>query len=101
MQELAREQRTIILYESVHRLMKTLVELSAVFGPRRVSVSREITKKFEQTIRGSFPEVIEHFEQHTPRGEFVIVVEGHTETEGSTETTGFCETTGFRETEGE
>ncbi len=75
-QELAREQRTVILYESVHRLMKTLVELSAVFGPRRISVSREITKKFEETIRGSFPEVIDRFEQDPPRGEFVIVIEG-------------------------
>lgn len=75
-EELAHETRTIILYESVHRLLKTLRELSTTFGTRRVSVSREITKLFEQTIRGTIPEVIEHFEKNPPRGEFVIVVEG-------------------------
>ena len=74
--ELTLETRTIILYESVHRLLKTLRELQAALGERRVSVSREITKKFEQTVRGSFTEVIEHFEAHAPKGEFVIVVEG-------------------------
>ena len=70
------ETRTVILYESVHRLMKTLRELQEVLGERRVSVSREITKKFEETVRGSFTEVIAHFEAHPPKGEFVIVVEG-------------------------
>ena len=51
-------------------------ELHAVLGERRVSVSREITKKFEETVRGSFDEVIAHFEARAPKGEFVIVVEG-------------------------
>jgi 16S rRNA (cytidine1402-2'-O)-methyltransferase len=74
--ELALEARTIIFYESVHRLLKTLRELHAAMGDRRVSVSREITKKFEETVRGTFSEVIAHFEAHPPRGEFVIVVEG-------------------------
>lgn len=74
--EIALETRTIILYESVHRLLKTLRELQAVAGERRVSVSREITKKFEQTVRGSFAEVIAFFEAHAPKGEFVIVIEG-------------------------
>lgn len=78
--ELAMEARTIILYESVHRLLKTLRELSAAMGDRRISVSREITKKFEQTIRGTFSEVIAHFEAHPPKGEFVIVVEGREST---------------------
>ncbi len=72
--EIAQETRTIILYESVHRLLKTLRELHAAMGERRVSVSREITKKFEETVRGSFPDVIAHFESHPPKGEFVIVV---------------------------
>jgi 16S rRNA (cytidine1402-2'-O)-methyltransferase len=74
--EIAQETRTIILYESVHRLLKTLRELQAAMDDRRVSVSREITKKFEETVRGSFAVVIEHFEAHPPKGEFVIVVEG-------------------------
>ncbi|MDT8323233.1 MAG: 16S rRNA (cytidine(1402)-2'-O)-methyltransferase [Bacteroidota bacterium] len=75
-ESLAAETRTVILYESVHRLLKTLRELHAVLGERRVSVSREITKKFEETVRGSFDEVIAHFEARPPKGEFVIVVEG-------------------------
>ena len=74
--ELASEVRTIVLYESVHRLLKTLRELSSAMGERRIAVSREITKKFEQTIRGSFSDVIAHFEQHPPKGEFVLVIEG-------------------------
>jgi 16S rRNA (cytidine1402-2'-O)-methyltransferase len=73
---LENDTRTVILYESVHRLLKTLRELQEVLGERRVSVSREITKKFEETVRGSFAEVIAHFEAHPPKGEFVIVVEG-------------------------
>ncbi len=74
--EVAQETRTVIFYESVHRLLKTLRELQAACGDRRVSVSREITKKFEETVRGSFAEVIAHFEDRPPKGEFVIVVEG-------------------------
>lgn len=78
-EQLAEETRTIILYESVHRLLKTLNELHEALGERRVSVSREITKKFEETVRGSFGEVIAHFEAHQPKGEFVVVVEGKKE----------------------
>jgi 16S rRNA (cytidine1402-2'-O)-methyltransferase len=80
-EELALETRTIILYESVHRLQKTLRELSPVFGARRISISREITKMFEQTIRGTIPEMIAYFEEHTPRGEFVLVLEGRSKGE--------------------
>ncbi|MDH7514345.1 MAG: 16S rRNA (cytidine(1402)-2'-O)-methyltransferase [Bacteroidota bacterium] len=72
--ELATETRTVILYESVHRLRKTLVELRQYLGPRRVSVSRELTKRHEETVRGSMDEVIEYFERNEPRGEFVIVI---------------------------
>ncbi|MBL0175037.1 MAG: 16S rRNA (cytidine(1402)-2'-O)-methyltransferase [Ignavibacteria bacterium] len=74
--ELASESRTIIVYESVHRLLKTLRELHEAFGDRRISVSREITKVFEDTVRGTIAEVLRHFELTTPRGEFVLVVEG-------------------------
>ena len=57
--------------------MKCLEQLAETFGAdRRVSVSRELTKKFEQTVRGTLAEVIEHFREHEPKGEFVIVTEG-------------------------
>lgn len=71
------EERTMIFYESPHRIIKCLLQMGEVFGvERNVSVSREITKKFEQTVRGSISEVVEHFTQNDPRGEFVIIVEG-------------------------
>lgn len=74
---LAEEERTIILYESPHRLLKTLEEMSAHFGPeRQLSVSRELTKMFEETVRGSVSEVKTYFETHPVKGEFVICVKG-------------------------
>lgn len=77
LQELAEEQRSIIFYESPFRVVKCLEQLAEVFGEeRKVSVSRELTKKFEQTVRGTIAEVLEHFRQHEPKGEFVIVVAG-------------------------
>lgn len=77
LQELAEEQRSIIFYESPFRVVKCLKQLAEVFGEeRKVSVSRELTKKFEQTVRGTIAEVLEHFREHEPKGEFVIVVAG-------------------------
>ena len=77
LQELSEEQRSIILYESPFRVVKCLEQLAEVFGAeRKVSVSRELTKKFEQTVRGTIAEVLEHFREHEPKGEFVIVVAG-------------------------
>lgn len=77
LQELAEEQRSIIFYESPFRVVKCLEQLAEVFGAERnVSVSRELTKKFEQTVRGTIAEVLEHFRAHEPKGEFVIVVAG-------------------------
>ena len=74
---LADEERSMIFYESPFRIVKCLEQLAEVLGgDREVSVSREITKKFEQTVRGTLSEVAEHFKQHTPKGEFVIVVAG-------------------------
>lgn len=71
------EQRTIILYESPHRLIKSLEQFLEILGPdRKVSVSRELTKKFEETITGPIPEVLEYFKSRTIKGEFVIVLEG-------------------------
>lgn len=77
LQELAEEQRSIIFYESPFRVVKCLEQFAEVFGEeRKVSVSRELTKKFEQTVRGTIAEVLEHFREHEPKGEFVIVVAG-------------------------
>lgn len=75
--ELAAETRTMIFYESPFRLVKTLTQMSEVFGPeRRVSVSREISKLHEETFCDTFREVIAHYTQNEPRGECVIVVAG-------------------------
>ncbi len=77
LQSLAEEERTMIFYESPFRVIRTLEQLAELFGPeRRVAVSRELTKKFEQTVRGTLAEGIEHFRTHAPKGEFVIVVAG-------------------------
>ena len=74
---LSEEERTIVFYESPHRIVKTLSLFSEYFGEdRKVSVSREISKMFEETKRGSAKEVMEYFEQKIPKGEFVIIVEG-------------------------
>ncbi len=77
LQELRDEQRSIIFYESPFRVVKCLEQLAETFGDdRRVAVSRELTKKFEQTVRGTLAEVAAYFREHEPKGEFVIVVEG-------------------------
>ena len=71
------EERTIVFYESPHRLVKTLSHFCEYFGmDRKVSVSREISKMYEETKRGSAKEVMEYFQQQKPRGEFVIILEG-------------------------
>lgn len=77
LQLLAEETRTMIFYESPHKLVKTLTQFLEVFGEdRRVSVSREISKLHEETIRGSVKEVLEHFTSKPPKGEIVVVLEG-------------------------
>ena len=71
------ETRTMIFYESPHRLLKTLIQFGEYFGvDRQVSVSREISKMYEQTVRGTLAELIEHFTTVDPRGEIVIVLAG-------------------------
>ncbi len=80
MKELANEERTMIFYESPHRLLKTLEEFSQHLGAeRQASVSRELTKLFEETVRGTLNEIKIHFETHTLKGEFVICVAGKNE----------------------
>jgi len=75
--ELAEETRTMVFYESPHKLLKTLTHFAEYFGEDRpVSVSRELTKLYEETVRGTVTEVLEHFNNKAPKGEFVIVVGG-------------------------
>jgi conserved hypothetical protein TIGR00096 len=77
--ELAEESRTMIFYESPHRLVKTLQQFAQVFGEeRKASVSRELTKLHEENARGTLAELIAHFNSKTVKGEIVIVVEGKT-----------------------
>jgi len=71
------EKRTIIFYESPHRFIKTLYDLQDIMGNRSVAVCREMTKMFEEVIRGTFSEVIEIFSKRKIRGELVLVVQGN------------------------
>jgi 16S rRNA (cytidine1402-2'-O)-methyltransferase len=74
---LANESRTMIFYESPHRLSKTLTQFALAFGnERKASVSREISKVFEETKRGSLIELVQYFDEKLPKGEIVIVVAG-------------------------
>ena len=74
---LAEETRTMIFYESPHKLVKTLGHFIAYFGAdRQVSVSRELTKMFEETIRGTATEVLAHYTNKPPKGEIVVIVDG-------------------------
>ena len=75
--QLAEEPRTMVFYESPHKLLKTLTDFCAYFGEDRpVSVSRELTKLYEETVRGTAQEVLEHYTQKPPKGEIVVVVGG-------------------------
>ncbi|HWV71771.1 MAG TPA: 16S rRNA (cytidine(1402)-2'-O)-methyltransferase [Pseudosphingobacterium sp.] len=77
LKSLSNENRTMVFYESPHRLIKTLEEFDTYFGhERRISVSREISKIYEETIRGTILEVTEHFKNNLIKGEFVICVQG-------------------------
>ncbi len=78
LQQLSQESRTIIFYESPYRIIKTLEMIRDIFlhNPQ-ISVSREISKKFEETIRGTAEELLAHFSDKPPKGEFVVVVEGN------------------------
>jgi len=74
---LAQEERTIVLYESPHRLVKTLGQLIEFFEEdRTVSVSRELTKVYEENRRGKCSEVLKHYEEHPPKGEIVLIIAG-------------------------
>lgn len=76
-ESLLEESRTMIFYESPHRLMKTLEQLSEAFGPERMaSVSRELTKLYEENVRGTLKELVDYYKEHPIKGEIVLVVQG-------------------------
>ncbi|MFH1533575.1 MAG: 16S rRNA (cytidine(1402)-2'-O)-methyltransferase [Nitrospirota bacterium] len=70
------ETRTIVIFESPHRLLKTLNQLREHIGNRKIAVCREITKIYEEAVRGTIEEAIEHFTAKKPKGEFVLVIGG-------------------------
>jgi 16S rRNA (cytidine1402-2'-O)-methyltransferase len=77
LKQMAEESRTTVFYESPHKIIKTLGQMLPYFGPQRtLAVVRELSKKFESNFRGSLEEAVHFFEEHPPKGEFVIVVEG-------------------------
>ena len=77
LKQMADQSRTMILYESPHKLLKTLNQLEEYLGAdREISVSRELTKMHEETVRGTISEVRSHFESKAPKGEFVLVING-------------------------
>jgi len=81
LKRLAEEDRTVVLYESPHRLVKTLEEMKPLFGQsRKISVSRELTKLHEETVSGTIEEVWSHFAQKEVKGEIVIVIDGKKDT---------------------
>lgn len=70
------EERTVVLYESPHRILRTLRELRETLGDRRAVIGRELTKKFEELVRGTLSELEQHFESKSVKGEFVLIVAG-------------------------
>ncbi|MBU1867485.1 MAG: 16S rRNA (cytidine(1402)-2'-O)-methyltransferase, partial [Candidatus Margulisbacteria bacterium] len=79
LEALKNEERTIIIYESPFRLIRTLTEILAIMGDRQVAVCRELTKKFEEIKRGPALEVLEHFRSKTVKGEIVIIIQSEEE----------------------
>ncbi|MBO5293124.1 MAG: 16S rRNA (cytidine(1402)-2'-O)-methyltransferase [Lachnospiraceae bacterium] len=76
LEELSGESRTMILYEAPHHLVRTLEELKVVLGDRKISICRELTKKFETVFPTTLCGALEYYEQNEPRGEYVLVIQG-------------------------
>ena len=75
-ESLKSESRTIIIYESPHRIIKTLTDIHTYLGTRKVVVARELTKKFEEIVRGSVQSVLTELSKKSPKGEYVVIIEG-------------------------
>ena len=85
--ELSHEPRTMIIYESPRRIVKTLEQLEETMGgDRHISACREISKLHEESVRGTVSEVLAHFRETEPRGEFVIIIEGCTKAKPTDDT---------------
>ncbi len=83
--ELSAEKRTLVFYEAPHRILQTLDDMLEVFGNRRACVARELTKMFEEILRGTLDEILDKLKESKIAGEYVIVIEGEEEKEGSFE----------------
>lgn len=83
LKELKTEKRTLIFYEAPHKLLRTLNDMLNIFGNRKITISREMTKIHEETLRFTLAEAIDHFNKTPPRGEFVLIIEGSDDGETS------------------
>lgn len=81
LEEVKNETRTLIFYEAPHKLLRTLTDLYAIFGERRISLARELTKLHEEVVRTTLSEAVKQYTETAPRGEFVLIVEGAPERE--------------------
>lgn len=95
--ELSEESRTIILYEAPHHLIKTLTELKEALGNRRITLCRELTKKFETILPTTLEEALKLYETEEPRGEYVLVLEGKSRAEKKLEAIAAWETMSIKE----
>ena len=87
LEEVKGEKRTMVFYEAPHKLLRTLEDMLACWGDRRIALCREITKLHEECRRTTLAQAVEHYTENPPRGEFVLVIEGCTETEAPVEET--------------
>ena len=85
LEEVKAEKRTMVFYEAPHKLQRTLQDMLECWGDRKIALCREITKLHEECFRTTLSEAISHYEEHPPRGEFVLVIEGCTEVEAPVE----------------
>ena len=85
LEEVKAEKRTMVFYEAPHKLQRTLQDMLECWGDRKIALCREITKLHEECFRTTLSEAIAHYEEHPPRGEFVLVIEGCTEVEAPVE----------------
>ncbi len=81
LQEVKNDKRTLIFYEAPHKIINTLKDVLDILGDRNICIARELTKVYEEHIRGKVTEILDHFEKVAPKGEMVLIIEGKTEEE--------------------